>query len=154
MRFGIQSEKIILSSIIQKTLNSITDKEKEELVNKWIGSIKEYGGGHIELTENETAYIDTKIIKYCINPTGMPFEGLNEKNQHIGMSADYYKLFENILSAKFELIKTKNWNQSINFIKDKKCDMLALGMETPERKKIFKLYKSLFRSSFSCSNKG
>ncbi len=63
----------------KKTLNSITDKEKEELVNKWIGSIKEYGGGHIELTENETAYIDTKIIKYCINPTGMPFEGLNEK---------------------------------------------------------------------------
>ncbi len=37
-----------------------------------------------------------------------------KKNQHIGMSSDYYKLFENILSAKFELIKTKNWNQSIN----------------------------------------
>lgn len=51
------------------------------------------------------------------------------------MSADYYNLFENILSAKFELVKTKNWDQSINFIKDKKCDMLALGMETPERKK-------------------
>lgn len=64
----------------------------------------------------------------------MPFEGLNEKNEHIGMSSDYYNLFEKMLSAKFELVKTENWNESINFIKENKCDMLALGMETPERK--------------------
>ena len=135
LRFGIQPENIILSSIIQKALNSITKKEKESLVNKWIGSIKEYGGRHIELKENEINYLDTSIIKYCINPSGLPFEGLNDKGEHIGISADYYKLFEKILSAKFELVKTKNWNESISYIKEEKCDMLALGMETPERKK-------------------
>lgn len=135
LRFGVQPEKPLLSSILQKALNSITDKEKETLVNKWIGSIKEYAGGHIELNKNERAYIDTHTIKYCINPTGLPFEGLNEHNQHIGMSADYYNLFEKILSAKFELVKTNSWSQSVQYIKEQKCDMLALGMETPERKK-------------------
>ncbi|WP_072682621.1 diguanylate cyclase [Arcobacter sp. LA11] len=135
LRFGVQPEKPLLSSILQKALNSITAKEKEELVNKWIGSIKEYGGGHIELSQDEIAYLDTNIIKYCINPSGLPFEGLNEKGNHIGISSDYYNLFEKILSAKFELVETKNWNQSIDYIKNQKCDMLALGMETPERKK-------------------
>ena len=134
LRFGVQTEKPLLSSILQKALDSMTKKEKEALVNKWMGSIKEYAGGHIELSHNEIAYIDKNIIKYCINPTGLPFEGLNEKGEHVGMSADYYNLFEKMLSAKFELIKTKNWHESISHIKQEKCDMLALGMETRERK--------------------
>ncbi len=135
LRLGVIPEKPILSSILQKGLNSITKKEKEALVNKWIGSIKEYKGGHIELNKDERAYLNTKTIKYCINPDGLPFEGLNEKDEHSGISSDYYSLFENILSAKFELVRTENWNESISFIKEKKCDMLALGMETYERKK-------------------
>ena len=135
LRFGVVPEKPILSSIIQKALNTITDKEKEKLVNKWIGNIKEYRGGHIELSEDEIAYLDTKTIKYCINPLGLPFEGLNKEGNHIGMSKDYYDLFEKILLAKFELVKTKNWHESISYIKEKKCDMLAFSMETPERKK-------------------
>lgn len=134
LRFGVQPEKALLGSILQKALDSINKKEKEALVNKWIGSIKEYRGGHIELNKNEIAYLDTNTIKYCINPDGLPFEGLNEKDEHTGMSSDYYNLFEKMLSAKFKLVKTENWNESINFIKENKCDMLALGMETPERK--------------------
>ena len=135
LRFGVQPDKVLLSSILQKALNSIPKKEKDALVDKWIGSIKEYKGGHIELNKNEIAYLDTNVIKYCINPDGLPFEGINEKGEHTGMSSDYYNLFEKMLSAKFELVKTKNWNESINYIKEHKCDMLALGMETPERKK-------------------
>ena len=134
LRFGVQPENPILSSIIQKALTSITKEEKTNLVNKWIGSIKEYGGRNLELEEKEITYLDSKLIKYCINPNGLPFEGLNDKGEHIGISSDYYKLFEKILSAKFELIKTESWSQSINYIKEKKCDMLALGMETPQRK--------------------
>jgi len=135
LRFGIQPEKPLLSSILQKALNSVTKKEKETLVNKWIGSIKEFAGGHIELDKDEIAYIATNKIKYCIHPTGLPFEGLNKKGEHSGMSADYYNVFEKILSAKFEFVKTKNWNQSLEYIKEKKCVMMALGMENPERNK-------------------
>lgn len=134
LRFGVRIDKPLLSSIMQKGLDSITKKEKEALVNKWIGSIKEYAGGHIELTHNEIAYLDQNVIKYCVNPSGLPFEGLNEKGEHVGMSADYYNLFEKMLSAKFELVKTNNWSESVSYIKQEKCDMLALGMETRDRR--------------------
>lgn len=135
LRFGVQPDNPLLSTILEKALTSMSKKEKEALSDKWIGSIKEYVGGHIELNSNEVAYINTKKIKYCINPGGLPFEGLNEKGEHTGMSADYYLLFERMLSANFEFVKTKNWNQSLKYIQQKKCDMLALGMETSERKK-------------------
>ncbi|WP_295895027.1 transporter substrate-binding domain-containing protein [uncultured Vibrio sp.] len=134
LRFGVQPKNVLLSSIIQKSLNSISHKEKESLVDKWMGSIKEYSGEHIELTDMELAYLDSHVIKYCINPNGLPLEGFNEKGEHIGMSSDYYSLFKKILSAKFEIVKTKDWNQSMNYIEQKKCDMLAFSMETLERK--------------------
>ncbi len=142
LRLGVNPQKPLLKSILQKALDSITKKEKEKLVTKWIGSIKEYKGGHIELDKNERAYINTKTIKYCINPDGLPFEGLDENNEHSGISSDYYNLFEKILSAKFELVKTNNWNESITYIKEGKCDMLALGMETFERKKFLNFTSS------------
>lgn len=134
LRFGIQPEKLLLSSIFKKGLNSITKKEKEELIKKWIGEIKEYAGGYVELTEDEVDYLDKKTIKYCINPTGLPLEGFDENNNHAGMSSDYYSFFEKIISAKFQLVRTKNWPESLSYMKQEKCDMLALAMETDERK--------------------
>ncbi len=135
LRFGINPDKPLLASIVQKALSTITKEEKEELVNKWIGSIKEYGGGHIELNETETAYIDTKTIKYCIDPHWMPFEGINSNGEHKGMSADYYKLFEKILKAKFEFVKTSSWQECLELIGQKRCDMAALSTVTEDRKK-------------------
>ncbi|WP_320035749.1 diguanylate cyclase [Halarcobacter sp.] len=135
LRLGVNPEKPLLASILQKALDSISSKEKEALVTKWIGSIKEYKGGHVELNKDERAYLNTKVIKYCINPDGLPFEGLNENGEHTGISSDYYSLFEKVLSAKFELIKTENWNESITYVKEGKCDMIALGMDTYERRK-------------------
>ena len=135
LRFGVQPEKPILSSILQKAVMSISKKEKEALVNKWIGSIKEFGGGHIVLDDEEVAYLDTNIIKYCISPASLPYEGLNKNGKHTGMTSDYYDIFEKMLSAKFELVKTKSWSQSLTYLKEHKCDMIALSVETPERKK-------------------
>ncbi len=135
LRFGVQPEKPILSAILQKAVISISKKEKDALVNKWIGSIKEFGGGHIVLDDEEVAYLDTNIIKYCISPASLPYEGLNKNGKHTGMTSDYYNIFEKMTSAKFELVKTKSWSQSLTYIKEHKCDMIALSVETPERKK-------------------
>jgi len=135
LRFGIQPQKPILASILQKALNSITKEEKDELSNKWIGTIKQYGGGHIELDEIETAYLDTKVIRYCIDPNRIPFEYYDQNNNHKGMSADYLNLFQKMFPAKYEMVKTTSSKQSLEYIKKNKCDILTLTMETIERKK-------------------
>lgn len=153
LRFGVQPKYPLLVSIFQKSLDSITLEEKNKLANKWIGSIKERGNQHIELNESETAYLDNKVIKYCIDPNWLPFEGLNEKGEHTGMSSDYYKLFKKILSAKFELVKTKSWSQSFEYIKQKKCDILTLSMETPERKKYLNFTDSYLEIPLVIANK-
>lgn len=154
LRFGVQPEKPLLHSILQKALNSISKEEKQELVNKWIGNIKEFaGGGHIELNENEIAYLDTKTIRYCIDPNWMPFESLTKEQKHIGMSADYFYLLSQIAPIEFKLVPTNSWSESIEFVKQRKCDILPMAVETTSRKKFLNFTKHYLETSLVIATK-
>ena len=87
------------------------------------------------LTKHEKKHLENKKnITMCIDPDWMPFEKF-ENNKHIGMTADYFKLFENSLGINIDIVKTKIWDESIQFAKSRKCDILSLVMPTPQRSK-------------------
>lgn len=88
-----------------------------------------------ELTAAEKEYLSKlNEITVCIDPNWMPFEHFDQNGKYEGMSADYFQLFENALSTKFRVIKTKTWTESIEYAKHRKCDLFSLAMETPKRK--------------------
>ncbi len=80
----------------------------------------------------------------CIDPNWMPFEKF-ENGKHVGMSADYFKIFSKKLGIDIIPIKTTTWSQSIEFAKNRKCDILSLAMETPERKKYLNFTSSYLK---------
>ena len=89
---------------------------------------------NISLNDKEKEYLQKKkIIKMCIDPNWMPLEKI-ENGQHIGISAEYIKLIEKKIDIPIKLISTVSWNQSLQYAKEKKCDILSLIMETPQRK--------------------
>ncbi len=89
------------------------------------------------LTKEEISYLkDKNKITICIDPSWMPFESFDKNGNYIGISADYFKFFENKINTKFETIKTSSWSESLSYVKEKKCDILTLAKETPERKKV------------------
>ncbi len=86
------------------------------------------------LSEREKIYLENKkVITACIDPHWMPFESFQDE-KHVGLSADYFELFQKNLSIPIKVIKTDNWMQSLEFAKARKCDILPLAMETKERK--------------------
>ncbi|MBN2817082.1 MAG: diguanylate cyclase [Campylobacterales bacterium] len=90
---------------------------------------------HSFLTLKEKKYlVNKKMIKVCIDPDWMPYEKI-EKGKYIGISADYFQLIQQRLKTKIELIKTESWNESLEFAKARKCDILSLAMKTPSREK-------------------
>ena len=62
----------------------------------------------------------------------MPFEGI-EDGKYIGMNADYFKLFSRFIGTKIEVVKTKDWEESLRKVKDRDCDILSLAMKTKKR---------------------
>lgn len=129
-----------LGSIEYRKLEKIYDAYKLlGLIQKNV-DIKKiiYNENSIEtkLTKQEKKYLQKRSnITMCIDPDWMPFESFNKKGKYIGMTADYYKLFEKSLSTKFTVIKTKTWSESLELAKQRKCDILSLVMKTPQRSK-------------------
>ena len=87
------------------------------------------------LNKDEKGYLkNKKVITMCIDPSWMPFESFKD-GEHIGLSADYFKLFEAELGIPVNVIKTETWTQSMELAKSRECDILSLVMSTPQREK-------------------
>ncbi|MEA3383557.1 MAG: ABC transporter substrate-binding protein, partial [Campylobacterota bacterium] len=109
---GLTKEKIDFDSFIYKN----KDKAKD-------------------LTKKEKFYLKNKEqITMCIDPDWMPFEMFDSKGYHIGMSRDYFDIFRKKLDAPINVINTKSWAQTLEFAKQRKCDIISMVMETPNRK--------------------
>ncbi|QSZ41464.1 transporter substrate-binding domain-containing protein [Sulfurimonas aquatica] len=90
---------------------------------------------YAHLSDEEKSYLLKKSeIKMCIDPDWMPFEKI-EEGMHIGMTADYFKIFSKKISIPIVLVPTKTWTESLEFAKDRKCDILSLAMSTADRTK-------------------
>ncbi len=133
---GVTKKKPLLKSILQKAIDNITEEEQNNIIKNWSETNQSEKVTHkINLTKLEREHLKNKqSITMCIDPNWMPFEKL-EKGKHIGITADYFKIFEQNLGKKIKVIPTKTWNQSLEFAKSRKCDLLSLTMETPTRKK-------------------
>lgn len=93
------------------------------------------------LTLEEKNYLmHKKEIKVCSDPNWMPFEAI-QNGQLRGISVDYLQIIEKKINTPFSLVPTLNWNQSLQFAKERKCDILSLSMPTPERKKYLNFTK-------------
>ena len=97
------------------------------------------------LTIDETKYIKkNNIIKMCNNQNAEPLEFAFNGNQSDmrGISIDTLKLIEKQLDIKFVNIPTKNWKESQQFLKDKKCDILPSATKNQKRAKYANFTKS------------
>lgn len=96
---------------------------------------KSLEGGDVQLTPQEKNYLARKrILKVCIDPDWMPYEQiLNGK--HVGISKDYMDLFMSMIKTPIILVSTKSWDQSLQYVRLRKCDLLPLAVKIPEREK-------------------
>jgi PAS domain S-box-containing protein len=89
----------------------------------------------LEFTANQKAYLkEKKVIKMCVDPNWMPLEKI-ENEKHIGIASDFIKIISKKIDTPIELVATQLWSESLDNVKNRKCDILALAAETPIRKK-------------------
>ena len=84
------------------------------------------------LTEYREYLTKKQTITMCVDPNWMPYEKI-EKGKHIGMAADFIELFEHDIGIPIVLVPTKTWEESLQFAKERKCDIFSLAMSTPSR---------------------
>ncbi len=85
-----------------------------------------------------------KAIKLCIDPDWMPLEAIHN-GRHVGMTADFMRIFESSLGIPITLVPTQSWTQSLEYIRQQRCDILSLAMDTPERRRYLDFTYPYFR---------
>ncbi|NVJ52908.1 MAG: ABC transporter substrate-binding protein [Campylobacteraceae bacterium] len=89
----------------------------------------------LELTKTERHYIkNNKYVNTCILEELKPYSFL-ENNVFDGFVADYLSLIEEKAGLKFNLVRTKDFEESLSYVKSGKCDILASAQNVKERRK-------------------
>jgi polar amino acid transport system substrate-binding protein len=140
LRFGVRPALEPLAHIIDQALAAISPTERRTIENRWMGAA---GSGNqadpatrrISLNESERAYLAAREgrVRICIDPDWMPLEGADKNGRHIGFSADVLALFETRAELRFETVPTATWPQSMEAARARRCDLLPMVMQTPER---------------------
>ncbi len=87
----------------------------------------------LSLTPAEKSYLlEKKKITMCVDPEWYPLEAIRE-GKHIGMAADVMQRFSKKLGIPIELVPTRTWEESLQNVRERKCDILSLSGYTPKR---------------------
>ncbi len=123
LHMTIAKNKKILASIINKSLQSITHKEKKEIYYKWLG--KNIGDipDRIKLTKEEQNWIDKHpILKFSeINWEPM---SIIKDSKMVGIMGEYLKIISEQTGIKFKFIPSSSWKEVLKKFKQKKIDLI------------------------------
>lgn len=131
MRLAVNKDNPLLQSILNKVMTHLAEDELLQLQRKWGQSLP---SETLRLTTQEQHYLDTRgRIRVCVDPAWMPFEALNSQGEHIGMVADYFDRFSQFLNTQFDIVKSTNWEETMDFAKARRCDLVSLLQKNAER---------------------
>ncbi len=101
----------------------------------------------LELSKDEKIYLEKKkVITMCVDPDWYPFEKI-ENGKHIGLSADLIALVQKQLDTPIQLLVTQTWDESLEFSKSRKCDIMSFLNDTPDRRVWLTFTEPLFNDS-------
>lgn len=88
----------------------------------------------VPLTSEERAYLAASpIVRLCVDPNWAPFERINEKGGHEGISADLLGLLSRRTGLTFQLVPSATWTDSVRLSQEGRCQALSFLNRTPNR---------------------
>lgn len=110
-------------------------REDQKLGHFLFRDIVSNAKNNFQLSNAEREYLATKqTIKMCVDPEWYPFEAIRE-GKHIGIAADVLQNFEKKLGIPIQLVPTRTWDETIQTMQRRECDILSLASPTPSRLK-------------------
>lgn len=153
LKIGVSNKNPILLSIIEKAHKMVSHSEDASLKEKWRSGSKETNDA--KFTPSEVSYlVNKKEIKLCINPHWPPLEQM-KNGKYVGITAEYFHIFQNNLPISIKFIKTANFKQMLTFAKEGRCDvisMLSITQNNPINISLSKSYVHMPRILVARSN--
>ena len=126
LHFAVAKNKPILLEIINLGLASISRKDKQAILKRWSISPKELISEQIDLSIEETRWLnENPNIRFAGDPDWLPFEGVNEEGEGVGVVHEFVKIIREMLNIDIIQTPTATWDESIELLKKGQVDMLS-----------------------------
>ena len=136
---AIDKENKILFNIIEKTLNSITDSQHQEIKSKWKKNLGSDSKNRLlKFTKKQKEWIKKhKEIRFVIDNHWKPIEYFDEKTRKFkGLSSSYIEILRKKTGINFKLIPTDRWANSVEKVNNREADLYTCVAQTDSRKKV------------------
>ncbi|XPV69500.1 MAG: transporter substrate-binding domain-containing protein [Halarcobacter sp.] len=151
----VRDDYPLLKSILDKAILSISYEELLSINNKLLLATINNSKKITKLpySKKELEYLSNRdSITMCIDPNGMPYDGIKNKSQ-IGINKDFIKMIENDINKKIRLVPTKTWSDSLNYFKAGKCEIISLIAATKLRNKYMNFTSPYLDSSITLATR-
>ena len=134
-----RNDEPLLNDIIQKALDSLTDVDKQTILDRWVNinveEQKQLQAAKIQSTfsKQELSFIEANpSVVMCVDPDWMPYEAIHN-DKHTGIAGDILRLVGQRSGLEFRLNHTDSWQASLDAFRSGQCDILSMINKTPER---------------------
>lgn len=130
LQIGVQKEQVLLASILDKALASLTMDEERAIRQKWI----QEGSAVLELSAAEQAWLKAHpTIRVALDPEWAPVEFLDKHGIPQGIASEYLQKIGNMLGIRFDVAKGHDWQSLVEGVKKHDLDMFSSLLRTEER---------------------
>ncbi len=122
----------MLIDIINTTLESISQTQKETMLSQWV-SVAAENRTNFKLNTQEQAWINKHPqITFGADRAWPPFEFVDQQGRYQGIAADFIQLISQRTGLQIQ-IKPDIWSQTLQQMREGKIDGLSCAVQTPKR---------------------
>ncbi len=130
LHIAVRREFRPLGNILQKAMDTVTDREKVELAEKWLPV--EQTRVH-DLTTEEKVFLRKNPVLRVDNLRNWPPFNFIEKGEPRGFCVDYMQLLADKLGIGIEFVPGSSWAKFMEGLQTREVDCLIDVVETPDR---------------------
>ena len=127
-----------LAGIIDKGLAAISEKDRNEILTRYLGILSIEGSKtaqtRVALTPEEQAWISKhKVLRIGADSAWPPYDFVDGSGKHRGVAADVLALLSKRLGLSFNLVPGLTWEGILEAARERRLDIVSALTVTPER---------------------
>jgi len=149
LHMTLTKSKPLLVSIVDKALSMITDREKQEIYDRWLGSNAEVTKKTIQLTAKEKKWLRKHpVVRVSNEDDWSPFD-FSRNGEAQGYSVDIIKNLAKKIGLKVEFINGYKWHELLELFEKNEIDMMHVIAKTESREKKWNFSKAYMKQKLS-----
>jgi ABC-type amino acid transport substrate-binding protein len=155
LHFGVRQDWPWLRDALDAALAALPGAERAALEQSWTqGLVSSSARPTPDLNDDERAFLaGLGRLRVCTVPDWLPYSKVTAEGEHLGMSAGISELLAEELALPVEQLKTTTWPDSLQLVREGRCDLLPIVMDVPSRRDYIRFSKPYTRQPFAVASR-